>query len=75
MLDNVFDDVANDSRSTILESTERSDSQSKRDSSFPPVAEESEDHSTLPGLEETGLSQEGAPVLPRFQRQMYRTDI
>lgn len=75
MLDNVFDDAANDSRFMILESSERSDKQSKRDSSFPPIAEESEDHSTLPGLEETGMLQEGAPALPRFQRHMYRTDI
>jgi hypothetical protein len=75
MLDDVFDDEANDSNSLILASEEGSETQPESDASFPPIAEESEEHSALPGLEESGISQEGTPALPRFQRQMYRTDI
>ena len=74
MLDDVFADD-DDSNSLILESEEGSETQPESDTSFPPIAEESEEHSTLPGLEESGMSREGARALPRFQRQMYRTDI
>ena len=75
ILNGVFDAESADSDTIISDSQERSDAEAIGDSSFPPIAEENADHSSLPGLEESEMSREDTRAMPRFQHQMYRTDI
>jgi hypothetical protein len=75
ILSGVFDAESTDSDSIISDSQERRDAEEIGDSSFPPVAEENADRSSLPGLEESEISKEDVRAIPRFQRHMYRTDI
>jgi hypothetical protein len=75
MLSGVFDAESADSDEIIPDSQERSDAEAIGDSSFPPIAEGNADRSSLPGLEENEISKDDARAMPRFQHQMYRTDI
>lgn len=74
MLREIFDDDARDGDATHWQEIEQEIGAGKQAIPAPPVAEGNTDRSSLPTLEETGLS---APsdTMPRFQRQMYRTDI
>jgi hypothetical protein len=69
ILSGVFDADSTDSDTII------SDSEEIGDSSFPPIAEENAEHSSLPGLEESAISKADERAMPRFQHRMYRTDI
>jgi hypothetical protein len=75
ILNDVFDAEPTDSDEIISASQERRDAEAIGNSSFPPFAEENADRSSLPGLEESDISKKDVRAMPRFQHQMYRTDI
>lgn len=74
MMREVFDDDVRDSHATHWQKIEQEIGAGKQAIPAPPIVEGNTDRSSLPTLEETALS---APsdTIPRFQRQMYRTDI
>ena len=74
MLREVFDDDARDGDATRWQELEQDNGDRKQGIPAPPVAEGNSDRSSLPTLEETDLSGPNE-AMPRFQRQMYRTDI
>ena len=75
ILNGVFEAESTDFDEIISDSNERRDAEAIGDSSFPPFAEGNADRSSLPGLEESEISKEDVRAMPRFQHQMYRTDI
>lgn len=74
MLREVFDDDARGGNATHWQKLEQENGSAKQGVAAPPVAEGNADRLSLPTLEETDLS-DPSDTMPRFQRQMYRTDI
>ena len=74
MLREVFDDDARNDDATLWQELAQENGGGKQGIPVPPVAEGNSDRSTLPTLDETDLS-DPSEAMPRFQRQMYRTDI
>ena len=74
MLREVFDDDYRNPDATHWQKLAQKNGDAQQGIPAPPVAEGMTDRSSLPTLEESDVS-DPSDTMPRFQRQMYRTDI